>query len=142
MKYLNFQDVCERTSLDDIRKIVFLFYNICYVFRGSLNFFLKCQKDYFVPDTWCPSHWLASLSAKTKQKYNYVKSMLNYYTGSSLIIVFFLNICDFSWTLPVLVQRWCSTCLYTHWHREKTERWMSPEYFKIFEKTKYLMNTL
>ena len=46
-------------------------------------------------------------------------------TGCSLNIVFFLQIFWIFWTLPVLLQRWCSTCLacvvYTHWHREKTE---------------------
>ena len=34
-------------------------------------------------------------------------------------------------------------CVYTHWHRGKTEKGKSPEYFKIFEKKpQYLMNTL
>ena len=31
-------------------------------------------------------------------------------TGCSLNIVFFLEILWFFWTLPVLLQRWCSTC--------------------------------
>ena len=39
----------------------------------------------------------------------------------------------FFWTLPVLLQRWCSTCL-THWHRGKAEKEQSPEYSKIFRK--------
>ena len=43
----------------------------------------------------------------------------------------------FFWTLPVLLQRWCSTCMvcvYTHWHKGKTEKGQSPEYSKIFGK--------
>ena len=33
------------------------------------------------------------------------------HTGCSLNIVFFLKNVWFFWTLPVLLQRWCSTCL-------------------------------
>ena len=43
----------------------------------------------------------------------------------------------FFWTLPVLLQRWCSTCLvclHTHWHQGKAEKGQSPEYSKIFGK--------
>ena len=46
------------------------------------------------------------------------------YTGCLLNIVFFLNILWFFWTLPVLLHRWCSTCLmcvHTLTHQEKTE---------------------
>ena len=63
----------------------------------------------------------------------------------SLNIVFFLKVLWFFWTLPVLLQRWCSIWLvvYIHWHQEKTEKNQSPEYSKIFfEKAQYLMNTL
>ena len=58
--------------------------------------------------------------------------------------VFSLKFCDFS----ELCQFCCSAgvlpawCVYTHWHRGKTEKGQSPEYFKIWEKTQYLMNTL
>ena len=47
-----------------------------------------------------------------------------------------LNFCDFS----ELCQFCCSAgvlptwCVYTHWHRGKTEKGQSPECFKIFEK--------
>ena len=57
---------------------------------------------------------------------------------------FFLKFCDFS----ALCHFCCSTgvlpacCVYTHWHRGKTEKGQSPEYYKIFGKTQYLMNTL
>ena len=58
-------------------------------------------------------------------------------TGCSLNIVFFLKMLWFFLTLPVLLQRWCSTCLvcvYTYWHKRKTERGQCPENFKIFGK--------
>ena len=57
-------------------------------------------------------------------------------TGCSLNIVFFLQMLWFFWTLPVLLQRLCSTCLvcvHTR-HRGKTEKGKSPEYLKICEK--------
>ena len=50
--------------------------------------------------------------------------------------VFSLKFCDFS----ELCQFCCSAgvlpawCVYTHWHRGKTEKGQSPEYFKIFGK--------
>ena len=46
-------------------------------------------------------------------------------TGCSLNIVFFLKILLFFWPLPVLLQRWCSTCLvcvHTLTPRENRER--------------------
>ena len=46
-------------------------------------------------------------------------------TGCSLNIVFFLKIFWLFWTLPVLLQRWCSTCLvcvHTLTPRENRER--------------------
>ena len=48
------------------------------------------------------------------------------------------------WTLPVLLQRWCFTCLsvYTHWHQGKTEKNRVRNIHKSLEKTQYLMNTL
>ena len=58
--------------------------------------------------------------------------------------VFSLKFCDF----PELCQFCCSAgvlpawCVYTNWHRGKTEKGQSPEYFKIFGKKQYLMNTL
>ena len=58
--------------------------------------------------------------------------------------VFSLKFCDFS----DLCQFYCSAgvvpacCVYTHWHRGKTEKGKSLEYSKIFQKTQYLMNTL
>ena len=58
--------------------------------------------------------------------------------------VFSLQFCDFS----QLCQFCCSAgvlpalCVYTNWHRGKTEKGKSPECFKIFEKTQHLMNTL
>ena len=60
----------------------------------------------------------------------------------------FIRYCVFSWKFcyfSELCQYCCSAgvlpswCVYTHWHREKTE---SGKYIKIFEKTQYLMNTL
>ena len=54
-------------------------------------------------------------------------------TGCSLIIVFFLKMLRFLWTLQVLLQRWCLTChcVHTLTTRENLER-----------PTQYLMNTL
>ena len=60
----------------------------------------------------------------------------------------FIKYCVFSlkfFEFSELCQLCCSAgflpacCVYTHWHREKTE---SGKYIKIFEKTQYLMNTL
>ena len=54
----------------------------------------------------------------------------------NIILCFFLKILWSFWTLPVLLQRWFSTCLvcvHTLTPRENRER-QSPEYFKIFEK--------
>ena len=47
----------------------------------------------------------------------------------------------FFWTLQVLLQRSCSTWMGVCTHTD-TEEKQSPEYFKIFEKTQYLMSTL
>ena len=50
--------------------------------------------------------------------------------------VYSLKLCDFS----ELCQFCCSAgvppawCVYTHWHRAKTEKYQSPEYFKILGK--------
>ena len=50
--------------------------------------------------------------------------------------MFFLKCCDFS----ELCQFCCSAgvlpawCVYTHWHRGKTEKGQSPEYFQILRK--------
>ena len=61
--------------------------------------------------------------------------VIHLHTGCSLNIVFF--------PLPVLLQRWCSTChmavqawspVYTYWHRGKTEKVQSPEYIENPEK--------
>ena len=58
--------------------------------------------------------------------------------------VFSLKFCDFS----ELCQFCCSAgflpawCVYTHWHRGKTEKGQSPEYFLKIGKIQYLMNTL
>ena len=52
-------------------------------------------------------------------QYSYVL----YGTGCSLNIVFLLKKLWFFWTLPVLLQRWFSTCLVcVHWHWGKTEK--------------------
>ena len=59
--------------------------------------------------------------------------------------VFFLKIFEFFWTLPVLLHRWCSTCLvcvHTHWQRGKTEKSRVRNILKSSKKTQYLMNTL
>ena len=60
-----------------------------------------------------------------------------WYTGCSLNIVFFAlrffdfsELCQFCCTAGVL-PAWC---VYTHWHRGKTEKGQSPEYSKIFVK--------
>ena len=58
---------------------------------------------------------------------------------------FSLKFCEFSELCQVLLQRWCSTCLvcvHTLTLRGSRERLESGKYFKIFEKTQYLMNTL
>ena len=47
----------------------------------------------------------------------------------------FSELCQFCCSAGVL-PAWC---VYTHWHREKTE---SGKYIKIFEKPQYLINTL
>ena len=55
-------------------------------------------------------------------------------TGCSLIAVFFCDfseLCKFCYSAAVL-PAWC---VYTHWHRGKTEKGKSQEYFKIFEKS-------
>ena len=69
------------------------------------------------------------------------------YTGCSLNFVFFpsdfvvfLNSASSAAALVFYLPGVCT--LYTHWHRGKTEKGRSPEYFKIFEKTQYLMSTL
>ena len=65
-----------------------------------------------------------------------------YGTGCSLKIVFFLKILWFFWTLPILLQRWFSTCLvcaHTLTPRENRER-QSPEHFKNFEKKNTIFN--
>ena len=57
----------------------------------------------------------------------------------TLNIVFFLKMLWFFWTLPVLLQRWCSTCLvcvHTLTLRE-TEKGQSPEYFKSSKKNNF-----
>ena len=58
-------------------------------------------------------------------KSNIHRHILPSYTGCSLNIVFFLKMLWFFWTLPVLLQRWCSTCLvcaHTLTLRENRER--------------------
>ena len=62
---------------------------------------------------------------------------------------FFLKMLWFFLNLPVLLQRWCFTChlVVQAWSpaytpRKNPERPESRIYFKIFEKTQYLMNTL
>ena len=61
---------------------------------------------------------------------------LNIVTGCSSNFVFFLKLLWFFWTLPVLLRCWKLTC---HCVNTLTE---SGIYFKIFEKTQYLMSTL
>ena len=51
--------------------------------------------------------------------------------GVHYLLCFFRKMLWFFWTMPVLLQRWC---VYTHWHRGKTEKGQSPEHFKIFGK--------
>ena len=69
----------------------------------------------------------------------YIKKIIlkntNFSTECSLnIVFFFLKFCDFS----ELCQFCCSAgvlpalFVYTHWHRGRTEKGQSPEYFKIF----------
>ena len=63
--------------------------------------------------------WLFSRVRSSNHAYRVAKGLdwpLNHfvitlYTGCSLKIVFFLKILWFFWALPVLLQRWCSTCL-------------------------------
>ena len=56
--------------------------------------------------------------------------------------VFSLKFCDY----PELCHFCCSAgvlpawCVYTHWHRGKTEKDQSPEYFKIIEKKNTIFN--
>ena len=60
-------------------------------------------------------------------------------------LCFFLKILWFFWTLPVLLQRWCSTCLvsvHTLTPRENRERPESRIFWNLWKKTQYLMNTL
>ena len=52
-------------------------------------------------------------------------------TGCLLNIVFFLKMLWFFWILQVLLQRWC---VYTHCHREKTEKGKSPDILKSSKK--------
>ena len=54
---------------------------------------------------------------------------------------FFLNILWFFWTLPVLLQRWFSTCLVCV-HTLTPKEYRVQNIFKNSEKTQYLMNTL
>ena len=75
----------------------------------------------------------------------YIPSASRWYRVFIKYCVFSLKFCDFS----ELCQFWCSAgflpawCVYTHWHRGKTEKGQSPEYFWKFEKNhQYLMNTL
>ena len=59
--------------------------------------------------------------------------------------VFSLKCCDFFLTLPVLLQRWCSSCHLVVQARSLvyTPRRNRERHFKIFEKkTQYIMNTL
>ena len=63
------------------------------------------------------------------------------HTGCSLNIVFFLKVLWFFWTLPVVLQRWCSTCLVcVHKLRPRENRVQN--ILNNSEKTQYLMNTL
>ena len=71
-------------------------------------------------------------------------SLEGYATGCLFIkyCVFSLKFDDFFWTLPVLLQRWCSTCLmcvHTLTQRENRER---PEsgIFQYFKKKKTVFN--
>ena len=51
----------------------------------------------------------------------------------------FSELCQFCCSAGVLT----ALCVYKHWHRGKTEKGKSPEYFKIFKtKTQYFMHTL
>ena len=86
------------------------------------------------------SDWVISSGKST---YRYGKHQKTYRVFIEYC-VFFLKILLFFWTLPVLLQRWFLPvwCVYTHWHRGKTEKGHSSEYLKIFEKTQYLVNTL
>ena len=68
-----------------------------------------------------------------------------YYRVFIKYCVFSLKCCD----LSELCQFCCTAgflpawCVYTQWHRGKTEKGQSPEYFKNSEKkTPYVMNTL
>ena len=63
-------------------------------------------------------------------------------TGCSLNIVFFLKILSFFLNCCCSAGVLPAWCVYIHWHRGKTEKGKSPEYFKIFQKTQYLINTL
>ena len=59
--------------------------------------------------------------------------------------MFFLKILWFFWTLPVLLERWCSTCpvcVHTLTPRENRERQESRIFLNLRKKTQYLMNTL
>ena len=64
-------------------------------------------------------------------------------TECSLNIEFFLKTLLFFLTLPVLLQRWCSTCLVgVHTQRENRERPESGIFSNLKKETQYLMNTL
>ena len=60
----------------------------------------------------------------------------NYVQGVHWILCFFLKICDFSELCQFCYKAGVLPALYvfTHWHRGKTEKGQSPEYFKIFGK--------
>ena len=65
------------------------------------------------------------------------------FRGNFLSYRVLINYCVFSlkfWNFSELCQFCCSAdvlpawCVYTHWHRGKMEKGLSPEYFKIFRK--------
>ena len=68
-----------------------------------------------------------------------------YYRVFFKYCVFFPKILWFFWTLPVLLQRWCSSCLvcvHTLTLRANRERPESGIFWNLRKKTQYLMNTL
>ena len=96
-----------------------------------------------------PSHPLSiTTSTLANRVFTHMRKIYVFYdkicTGCSLKIVFFLKFFWFFWTLPVLLQRWCSTCHCVHslTPRGNRERPESGIYLKVFEKTQYSMNTL
>ena len=101
---------------------------------APLDFLILCTPQPLLPLLCRANLFLLFLGAgKTWRQLKWIYLQCVAHTGCSLYIVFSIT---FFWSLSVLLQRWCSTCLVcgTHTDTEGKQKGKSPEYFKIFQK--------